>query len=218
MVTLHVKIFAAVGLWVALACGSYAQDAPAPKPADQPAASAQTAAPAEPAPPSALPTPSVTGPLAASPPITLEAGPLGKLSLNGIVSGFGVFQSNAVPGNNGAEGNLSNGQVWIQKTTGWWQFYVQAGAYDLTALGSPYISTETALTDLYGPVPTAYLKLVPGKNTNILVGILPTLVGAEYTFSFQNMNIERGLLVEPGKRDHARRADQSDDGEIYRIV
>ena len=177
-----------------------AQDAPAPKPADQPPATAQTtspaapAAPAEAAAPTALPTPSITGPLAGSPPITLEAGPLGKLSLNGIVSGFGVFQSNAVPGNSGAEGNLSNGQIWIQKTTGWWQFYVQAGAYDITALGAPYIQTETALTDLYGPVPTAYLKLVPGKNTNILIGILPTLVGAEYTFSFQNMNIERGLL------------------------
>ena len=187
-----------VSLAIFSASPATAQDAPAPKPADEPQAAAQTAAPAAPAAPAeaptALPTPSITGPLAAAVPITLEAGPLGKLSLNGVVSGFGVFQSNAVPGNSGAEGNLSNGQVWIQKTTGWWQFYVQAGAYDITALGSPYIQTETALTDLYGPVPTAYFKLVPGKTTSIEFGILPTLVGAEYTFSFQNMNIERGLL------------------------
>ncbi|HEY4901016.1 MAG TPA: hypothetical protein VIH91_09395, partial [Terriglobales bacterium] len=95
-----------------------AQDAPVAKPADTPQASTPATAPAAPAAaaapadaPTALPTPSVTGPLAAAVPITLEAGPLGKLSLNGIVSGFGVFQSNAVPGNNGAEGNLSNGQV-----------------------------------------------------------------------------------------------------------
>ena len=177
-----------------------AQDAPAPKPADQPPAAAQTAAPAAPAAPAeaaaptALPTPSITGPLAGAPPITLEAGPLGKLSLNGIVSGMGLFQSNAVPGNNGAEGALSNGQVWIQKTTGWWQFYVQAGAYQISSLGTPFISTEQTLTDLYGPVPVAFLKLVPGKNTSIQIGALPTLVGAEYTFSFENMNIERGLL------------------------
>jgi len=172
-----------------------AQDTPTPKPADQPQTTTAAATPAaEPAAPAPLTTPAITGPLQASPPITLEAGPLGKLSLNGIVSGLGLFQSNAVPGNNGAEGALSNGQVWIQKTTGWWQFYAQAGAYQLSSLGSPFISTETAMTDLYGPVPTAYLKLVPGKNTNIMVGILPTLVGAEYTFSFQNMNIERGLL------------------------
>jgi hypothetical protein len=38
------------------------------------------------------------------------------------------------------------------------------------------------------------LKLVPEKNTSIQFGLLPTLMGAEYTFSFQNMNIERGLL------------------------
>jgi hypothetical protein len=179
-----------------------AQDAPTPKPADQPQAAAPApatptapAAPAAPADaPTALPTPSITGPLAGSPPIILEAGPLGKLSLNGIVSGMGLFQSNSVPGNNGAEGALSNGQIWIQKTTGWWQFYVQAGAYQISSLGTPFISTEQTITDLYGPVPVAFLKLVPGKNTSILIGALPTLMGGEYTFSFQNMNIERGVL------------------------
>jgi hypothetical protein len=40
----------------------------------------------------------------------------------------------------------------------------------------------------------AFVKLVPGKNTSIQIGALPTLMGAEYTFDFQNMNIERGLL------------------------
>ena len=40
----------------------------------------------------------------------------------------------------------------------------------------------------------AYLKLVPTKTTSVMIGALPTLMGAEYTFDFQNMNIERGLL------------------------
>jgi hypothetical protein len=35
--------------------------------------------------------------------------------------------------------------------------------------------------------------LVKG-NFNVEVGELPTLIGAEYTFDFENMNIERGLL------------------------
>src|ERR1035438_4858379 len=102
------------GLLIASASLGLAQDAPAPKPADPPQATTPAATPAAPAAPAvpadaptALPTPSITGPLAGSPPIILEAGPLGKLSLNGIVSGFGVFQSNSVPGNSGAEGNLS---------------------------------------------------------------------------------------------------------------
>jgi hypothetical protein len=40
----------------------------------------------------------------------------------------------------------------------------------------------------------AFVKLQAGKNTSILVGSLPTLIGAEYTFTFENMNVARGLL------------------------
>jgi hypothetical protein len=185
---------ATAAICIGLACLGFAQEAPASQSTDQQPAGTQPAAPEAPAAPTALPTPVITGPLQGAPPITLEGGPLGKLSLNGIVSGMGLFQGNSVAGNNGAEGALSNGFIFLQKTTSWWQFYVQAGAYDILALGTPFISTERTITDLYGPVPVAYLKLVPAKNTNVLIGLLPTLMGAEYTFDFQNMNIERGLL------------------------
>ena len=110
------------------------------------------------------------------------------------MSGIGLFQNNSVPGNNPQEGAFTNAFIFFQKTTGWFQFYVQAGAYDTPSLGAAFVSNATSNSDLWGPVPTAYVKLVPGKNTNILIGILPTLMGAEYTFSFQNMNVERGLL------------------------
>jgi hypothetical protein len=123
-----------------------------------------------------------------------DAGPLGKLDLDGIVSGMGLWQGNHIGSDNPTQAALSNGQVFIQKTTGWWQFYLQAGAYNILALGTPFLPTDKALTDLYGPVPVAFVKLVPGRNTSILVGALPTLMGAESTFDFQNMNIERGLL------------------------
>jgi hypothetical protein len=99
-----------------------------------------------------------------------------------------------VPGDNTTQAALSNGQVFIQKTTSWWQFYVQAGAYDILALGTPFLSTQKVISDLYGPVPVAYVKLVPTKTFSVMIGALPTLMGAEYTFDFQNMNIERGLL------------------------
>ena len=55
----------------------------------------QAAAPAAPSP---LSTPAITGPLQAAPPITLDAGPLGKLDLDGIVSGMGLWQGNHVLG------------------------------------------------------------------------------------------------------------------------
>ena len=105
-----------------------------------------------------------------------------------------MWTGNYVPGNNSTQAALSNGQIFIQKTDGWFQFYLQAGAYNIPALGAPFLATDKTVTNLYGPVPVAYLKLQAGKNTSILVGALPTLIGAEYTFTFENMNIARGLL------------------------
>ena len=187
----YLEKVATAAICVGLACISYAQDTTASQPTAQQPAPNQTAAPPAPA---ALPTPTIMGPLQAALPIDMEGGPLGKLSLNGVVSGVGLFQSSAVAGNNGAEGAFSNAQIFFQKATGWWQFYVQAGAYDIVALGSPFISNKKTNNDLFGPVPVAYMKLAPAKNTSVMVGILPTLMGAEYTFDFQNMNVERGLL------------------------
>jgi hypothetical protein len=141
-----------------------------------------------------LTTPAIAGPLQASAPITFEAGPLGKLNLNGIVSGVGFWQGNHVAGDDPSRVDLSGAQIFLQKTTGWWQFYVQVGGYSIVALGTPFIPTQKAVSDLYGLAPMAYLKLVPAKNTSILLGKLPTVMGAENTFDFQNMNIQRGLL------------------------
>lgn len=144
--------------------------------------------------PAPLPTPSIAGPLLPAAPITINAGPLGKLSLNGVLSGMGLAQSNPMPGDQSAQAELSNAQIFLQKTDGWAQFYVQAGAYNIPVLGAAVLSTQGTVANLYGPAPVAYLKLVPGKNTSLLIGSLPAIMGAEGTFDFQNMNIERGLL------------------------
>ncbi|MBV8809079.1 MAG: outer membrane beta-barrel protein [Acidobacteriaceae bacterium] len=136
----------------------------------------------------------MTGPLQTAPPFAFDAGPFGKLDLTGVISGIGLVQSNHVPGDETAQADLSNGQVFVQKTEGWWQFYLQAGAYNIPILGTPFLSTADTISDFWGPLPVAFLKLVPTKAVSILIGKLPSLIGAESTFDFQNMNIERGLL------------------------
>jgi hypothetical protein len=194
------KNLGAIALCFAFVSVCPAQDAPAAQaPAAAPAAQAaapgdQAAAPAAPAAPAALSTPAITGPLAGIPPAIFDAGPFGKLAVNGILNGFGMWQGNHVPGDNPTQAALSNGQVWIQKTDGWFQFYLQAGGYTLPSLGVPFLSTDKSLSALYGPVPVGFVKLQAGKNTSFQIGSLPTLIGAEYTFTFENMNIERGLL------------------------
>ena len=69
--------------------------------------------------PAALPTPSITGPLQGIPPAIFDAGPFGKLAVNGVLSGFGMVQGNHVAGDDSKQAALSNGQVFIQKTDGW---------------------------------------------------------------------------------------------------
>lgn len=169
---------------LAIAAGAQPPSNPAPAFADT------TAAPAAPAAAAPLPMPSMSGPLQTGTPHEMEGGNIG---VTGILSGMGWSEGNHVSGDNASHYDVSNAQVFVQKTTGWWQFYLQGGAYNLPAIGLPYTSTADTMKNLYGPFPQGYLKLGKG-NYDLKVGALPTLIGAEYTFSFENMNIERGLL------------------------
>ncbi len=150
--------------------------------------------PQDPAPPAPLTTPAITGPLAQQPPALFDAGPFGKIAFNGIVNAYGRVQSNAVSGDPDGQATLSNGQIFVQKPDGKFQYFIQAGVYTLPSLGVPYLSPEKTLTNFYGPVPVGFAKIQAGKNTSFQIGALPTLIGAEYTFTFENMNVERGLL------------------------
>jgi Putative beta-barrel porin-2, OmpL-like. bbp2 len=181
------RSFAGAALATAMAAAAYGQATPVP--AAQ-AAEAPAAAPA----PAPLSTFVLTGPLQWLPPATFDAGPLGKLSVNGIVTGFSVFQNNSVPGDDKAQATLSNGQVFIQKADGKLQYYIQAGVYTMPTLSVPFLDAQHTVNNFYGPVPVAYLKLPVGKTTQFLVGALPTLMGAESTFTYQNFNVERGIL------------------------
>jgi hypothetical protein len=144
--------------------------------------------------PAPLSTFVLTGPLQWLPPATFDAGPLGKLSVNGIVTGYSVFQNNHVPGDDKAQATLSNGQIFIQKADGKIQYYIQAGVYTMPTLSVPFVNAQDTVNNFYGPVPVAYLKLQAAKNTQFLIGSLPTLMGAESTFTYQNFNIERGIV------------------------
>jgi hypothetical protein len=145
----------------------------------------------------ALSTPSLSGPLAANPnPISFDAGPLGTIYVGGAATGFGAYTSDPerALGDQRWRWDASNGQIFLQKTDGLFQFFVQAGAYNLPALGTPSLSTGRQTANLFSAVPVAYAKIAPTSSFSIMGGKLPTLIGAEYTFTFQNMNIERGLL------------------------
>ena len=185
------------GAAIAIAVASGAQTPAAPAPAQTAPAPAAAPAPApadQPAAPAPLSTFVLTGPLQWLPPATFDAGPLGKLSVNGIITGYSVFQNNPMPGDDNAQATLSNGQIFIQKADGKLQYYIQAGVYTMPTLSVPFADAQHTVSNFYGPVPVAYLKLQAAKNTQFLIGSLPTLMGAESTFTYQNFNIERGIV------------------------
>jgi len=174
---------------MAFALMAGAQTAPSPTPA------AQTAAPAAPADaaPAPLSTFVLSGPLTWLPPATFDAGPFGKLEVNGILTGYAEGQNNPVPGDDTKQATLTNGFIFVQKAEGTLQFYVQAGLYDFPTYGTPFANAQNTV-NLFGPVPVAWAKLTTGKTTTWQIGALPTLVGAEGSFTYQNMNVSRGLL------------------------
>ena len=166
-------------LSVTALCGgvAFADDAPAPAPMTMPA---------------------MAGPIKANPaPTSVEAGPLGKIYVTGAISGIAVAETNAYPKPLDKDFfyDVSNAQIFIQKTDGPFQFFIQGGAYSYQAIGTPEAVNKSSVADPYfGYIPQAYAKWAPSSSFSIMAGKLPTLIGDEYTFSFENMNIERGLL------------------------
>lgn len=151
-------------------------------------------APATPLLPMPVAMPAMVGPLSTASPAILDAGLLGKLDVTGILSGFGYAQDNHSPSDHLKDADVSNAQVFLQKTSGLVQFYLQGGAYNLPALGAPFLSTRDTIDDFFGALPQGYIKLAPKGSFSYLAGKLPTLIGAEDTFTFENLNIERGLV------------------------
>lgn len=147
----------------------------------------------------ALVQPAITGPLAANPnPVHFDAGvlsdALGPVYVSGVLSGLGLAQDGVVAGDRRGQADLSNAQVIIQTTGAPLQIYVEAGAYSLPALGTAYSRARHVTSDSYGVLPVAYAKWAIDDRFSVMAGQLPSLIGAEYTFTFENMNIERGLL------------------------
>ena len=184
--------------------GGPASAAPGASPAA--ASSPAPAAAATPVPP--LTSPAMVGPLQMASPNEINLpkyvpflselpAPIATLfdfDVNGVVSGIGIFQNHAVVGDFYNRLDVSNAEAIIQKADGVIQYYLQVGGYSIPALGTPYVNLSKAVNQLYGPLPVGYLKIAPTDSFSIEAGNLPTLIGAEYTFTFENMNIERGLL------------------------
>ena len=92
--------------------------------------------------------------------------------------------------------DVSNGLFTLTKNAGTVRFTVTGGAYAFPTVGLPLLPTTqpNANSYLYGFIPTYALQFVPDAHVTLSAGQLPSLMGQESGFTFQNVNIQRGLV------------------------
>lgn len=119
---------------------------------------------------------------------------LGFYKISAAISGLVGHQTNPVLGNNGTISDLSNAQVVIEKQEGPIQLFAVAGSYAMPALGAPYVRSSVLPNNTWGYLPAGWLKFLANDELSVSIGKLFAIGGAEGTFTYENINIQRGLL------------------------
>jgi hypothetical protein len=182
-------------------------------------APAPVPAPAEPC-KATLIGPAFNGVIKANPNPTCFPTAVGDIYIGGALTGYGYTQTNPFPREFAPPGStpdrvarfdFSNLQGWIQKPEGTFQFYVQGGGYAIPQLGFATYSSVYQTDNFFTPLPVAFGKIQFNDNWSIQAGRMPTLIGSEAPFTFQNLNINRGLLfVQENVINHGAQVNWSD--------
>ncbi len=91
--------------------------------------------------------------------------------------------------------DVTNLMASLQKVGGPLPFYIQAGLYSFSTLGLPLYSSFDQSSLYFGPLPIADGEYQFNDEWSFQGGRMPTNIGTEMIFTYQNTNITRGLLV-----------------------
>ena len=127
-------------------------------------------------------------------PLHLDSGVVGNWSIQGVATGLTFRQTNPVSTNASDYSGFSNAQAIVQKTDGHVRLFAQTGIYTIPTLGVPFMRAQPTTEGSFGYVPHAYVSLVPNNNWSLAIGKIPSMGGVEATFTYENPNIQRGLL------------------------
>jgi hypothetical protein len=174
----------------ALTGGTPSIRAQTPAPASVPAAATPAPQPSSP-----VSTPGMEGPLTPNvKPGSFDVPDFGRIFVSGALTELGLAEDHPFPGDREKVADVSNAQVFVQKVDGKIQFFVEGGIYAFPDLGVGYATSAAETSNFYGPLPLAYVKIVPSSAFSIEAGKLPGIIGVEYPFTYENMNVLRGLL------------------------
>ncbi len=124
--------------------------------------------------------------------LELRAEPLGKLNLSGALTGYVIYSDNKTD-NKKTRYDIGSAIINLSKPAEPLGFTLYAGAYAMPVIGAPLLKTSN-YTDLFSPLPIAYLELAPTKGFSLQAGKLPTLIGYESAFTYLNNYLQRGLI------------------------
>lgn len=95
----------------------------------------------------------------------------------------------------GSRADVSNALYTFTRTSGTFRYGASLGAYAFPVVGQPLASAfgSNANTSLYGLVPIGYLEYAPTGHFAVMAGKLAALLGQEGVFTYQNVDIQRGL-------------------------
>lgn len=127
-------------------------------------------------------------------PISLRSDKLGDWSVHGIATGLTFRQTNPTTVNEASYSGFSNAQMIVEKKDGLIQLFAQTGLYSIPIVGISYLRAQPTTETGFGYLPHAYVSVTPNTNWSLALGKIPAMGGVEATFTYQNSNIQRGLL------------------------
>ncbi len=165
--------------------------------ADSPTPKAAAASP--------TPAPVATAAASPSPSPSSTSLSLGPLTIDGVFSAFSLFTSGvnatgALDTSTGADlsnrTDVSNAFLIVNKASGTLRYGFAAGAYNIPVVGFSLNKTiqTGANTSLYGALPSVYIEYAPTSNFAVEGGKLATMTGQESTYTYLNVNIQRGII------------------------
>jgi hypothetical protein len=127
-------------------------------------------------------------------PFSFNIAQIENIQFHAVATGIGMAQTNPALGDFNSLVDISNAQLILQKNSGLMQFYIQAGYYSTPSLGTTYQRASQQTMDSFGLVPLANISFAPTNQWLLTAGKINSFGGNENTFTYQNNNIDRGLL------------------------
>ncbi len=137
---------------------------------------------------------SLFGSVALAQALELKLEPIGTVNVSGALTVYTIHSNNiAVGDNRKTRYDAGSAIISLSKPAEPFGFTLIGGAYALPVVGVG-LSKTSQDTDLFSPIPVAYVEYSPMKGLSIQAGKLPTIIGYESAFTYQNDYIQRGLV------------------------